>query len=140
MIYVDSGFLIALFDSSDDGWLVAWGLYNAFVADQNIRLDCARDVMNELLAHYSRSGSRTRQEVARFVRRALNDPKYRIETVNTELYLDALDLYKNRHDKRYSMVDCIGMTIMRREGISEVVTTDRDFVQEGFLNLMGRTA
>ena len=29
---------------------------------------------------------------------------------------------------------------MRREGINEVVTTDRDFVQEGFLNLMGRTA
>ena len=48
VIYVDSGFLIALFDSSDDGWLVAWGLFNAFVADRNIRLDCARDVMNEL--------------------------------------------------------------------------------------------
>ena len=77
VIYVDSGFLIALFDSNDDGWLVAWGLFNAFVAHQNIRLDCARDVMNKLLAHYRRSGSRTRQEVARFVGLAINDPKYR---------------------------------------------------------------
>ena len=48
--------------------------------------------------------------------------------------------YDSRLDKRYSIVDCVGMTIMRREGISDFVTTDRDFVQEGFLNLMGRTA
>ncbi len=136
MIYVDSGFLIALFDSSDNGWLAAWDLYNAFVADDNVRLGCARDVMNELLAHYSRSGSRTRREVARFVRRALADPKYRVEIVDRGLYNDALDLYESRHDKRYSMVDCVGMTIMRRDGIDEVVTTDRDFVQEGFTNLM----
>ena len=75
-------------------------------------------------------------DVARFVRRALADPKYRVEIVDRGLYNDALDLYESRHDKRYSMVDCVGMTIMRRDGIDEVVTTDRDFVQEGFINLM----
>ena len=140
MIYVDSGFFIALFDSSDDAWLIARTLFDIFVSDHNTRFACARDVMNELLAHYSPSGSLTRREVARFVRRAFEDPKYRVEIVDAELYSDALDLYENRLDKRYSMVDCIGMTIMRRDGINEVVTTDRDFVQEGFINVMGSTA
>ena len=137
VIYVDSSFFIALFDTSDEAWFVAWELFNSLVADGNIRLTCARDVLNELLAHYSRSGSRTRREVARFVRRAFDDPKYRIEVVDATVYSDALDLYESRHDKRYSMVDCIGMTIMRRDGMNEVVTTDRDFAQEGFVNLMG---
>ncbi len=136
IVYVDSSYLIALFDSRDQGHKVAQRLRLQFLNDQRLILATARDALNELLAHFSRSGSTTRQQVARFVRRALNDSKYRIEIVDANVYADALDLYESRHDKRYSMVDCIGMTIMRRDRINEVATTDRDFAQEGFVNLM----
>ena len=136
VIYVDSSYLIALLDSSDESFEVAHRLRLRFLEDQQLILVTARDALNELLAHFSRSGSATRRQIARFVRRALADPKYRVEIVDRGLYNDALDLYESRHDKRYSMVDCVGMTIMRRDGIDEVVTTDRDFVQEGFVNLM----
>ena len=136
VVYADSSFFIALFDSRDDAWSIAWELFESFVSDPNLRLIFARDVMNELLAHYSRSGSSIRREVARFVRRTFNDPNYSVEVVDEDTYANALNLYESRHDKRYSMVDCIGMTIMRRDGLDEVVTTDRDFVQEGFVNLM----
>ncbi len=136
VIYVDSSYLIALLDSSDESFEVAHRLRLRFLEDQQLILVTARDALNELLAHFSRSGSATRRQIARFVRRAMADPKYRVEIVDRGLYNDALDLYESRHDKRYSMVDCVGMTIMRRDGIDEVVTTDRDFVQEGFINLM----
>ena len=53
-------------------------------------------------------------------------------------YLAALSLYESRLDKRYSMVDCIGMTVMGVENSREVLATDRDFEQEGFDNLMRR--
>ena len=134
MIFVDSGFFIALFDSSDESWAGAHKLLSEYRSDHQVTLATAQDVFNELLAHFSRSGPELRQQVARFVHLTLGDGKFRVEAVDRQSFSKAL--YERRLDKRYSMVDCIGMTIMRRDGIDEVVTTDRDFVQEGFTNVM----
>jgi uncharacterized protein len=41
-------------------------------------------------------------------------------------------LYAARPDKGYSLVDCISMQTMRKEGLTEVLTNDRHFEQEGF--------
>ena len=136
VIYVDSGFLVALFDPDDPSFEIAHELHVQYLNDQRVTLAMTWDVINEFLAHYSRQGPTVRALVARYVWMILRNPKYRIEAVAHELYLQSLTLYESRLDKRYSMVDCIGMTIMRRDGINEVVTADRDFVQEGFVNLM----
>jgi predicted nucleic acid-binding protein len=37
-----------------------------------------------------------------------------------------------RPDKEYSLADCISMQTMRKEGLTEVLTNDRHFEQEGF--------
>ena len=49
-----------------------------------------------------------------------------------ETFLDGLELYRSRLDKGYSLTDCISMRIMRREGLTEILTGDRHFEQEGF--------
>ncbi len=49
-----------------------------------------------------------------------------------ESLLGGLELFTARPDKHYSLVDCISMQTMRREGISEALTNDRHFEQEGF--------
>ena len=67
----------------------------------------------------------------------LLDPKYRIVSVTREQYLAALRLYIARPDKQHSMVDCISMTVMRDEGTYEALATDREFTQEGFVNVWG---
>jgi predicted nucleic acid-binding protein len=41
-------------------------------------------------------------------------------------------LYEQRPDKAYSLTDCISMQVMRREGLTEVLTNDHHFIQEGF--------
>ena len=46
--------------------------------------------------------------------------------------LEGLALYRARPDKGYSLTDCISMEVMRREGLTEVLTNDRHFEQEGF--------
>ena len=43
-----------------------------------------------------------------------------------------MNLYEARPDKGYSLTDCISMQTMRKEGISEALTDDRHFEQEGF--------
>ena len=51
-------------------------------------------------------------------------------------FTEGLELYNNRPDKAYSLVDCISMTICRKSKITEVLTHDHHFRQEGFLLLI----
>src|SRR5438309_5857222 len=44
----------------------------------------------------------------------------------------ALTLYEARPDKGYSLTDCRSMVALRALGISEVLTNDHHFTQEGF--------
>jgi len=44
----------------------------------------------------------------------------------------ALALYEARADKEYSLTDCRSMLAMRPLGISDVLTNDHHFTQEGF--------
>jgi predicted nucleic acid-binding protein len=53
-------------------------------------------------------------------------------------FLAGLDLYSQRPDKGYSLIDCISMQTMRREGLIEALTNDRHFEQEGFRALFHR--
>jgi len=45
-------------------------------------------------------------------------------------------VYAARHDKTYSLVDCMSMVICRDRGIRDVLTHDHDFTQEGFTTLL----
>lgn len=137
VVFADTGFFVALFDPNDIARARAVDLMRRLRADDNVVLLSTRDVLNEILAHFSRSRPRTRQLIGRFVLEMLSDPKYRIVSIAHEQYLAALRLYIARPDKRYSMVDCISMTVMRDEDIHEVLATDRDFTQEGFVNVLG---
>ena len=47
-------------------------------------------------------------------------------------FQNALDLYRSRLDKEYSLTDCRSMVAMKSLGLSEVLSNDRHFGQEGF--------
>jgi predicted nucleic acid-binding protein len=49
-----------------------------------------------------------------------------------DLFLKGLDLYESRLDKGYSLTDCISMIVLRERRITDVLTHDRHFAQEGF--------
>jgi hypothetical protein len=53
-------------------------------------------------------------------------------------FLAGLGPYQARPDKGYSLTDCISMETMRREGVSEALTNDEHFKQEGFTCLLDR--
>ena len=56
----------------------------------------------------------------------------RIVPQTTASFLAGLTLYHGRLDKGYSLTDCISMQTMRIEGITDVLTNDAHFEQEGF--------
>ena len=69
------------------------------------------------------------------VREILSDPAVHIIPQSHESFLSGFDLYAARPDKGYSLTDCISMQTMRREGLTQALTNDRHFEQEGFRSL-----
>jgi len=61
----------------------------------------------------------------------LSNPSIRVVEVTRARLLDGLALYKSRPDKAYSLTDCISMQTMRHEGLTEALTNDHHFTQEG---------
>jgi predicted nucleic acid-binding protein len=62
----------------------------------------------------------------------LTNPAIRVVEQSRDSFLAGLDLYQSRPDKGYSLTDCISMQTMRRGRITEALTNDHHFEQEGF--------
>ena len=90
------------------------------------------EVLSEFLTYCSGAGPHTRQQAASLVRSLLNDPTVRVIRQRHASFLTALSLYEARLDKQYSLTDCSSMENMRRQRLSEVLTNDHHFSQEGF--------
>ena len=89
------------------------------------------EVLTELLAYCS-SYPQLRREVSAAVLHLQSDPDIRIIPQTPASFLDGPGLYNARPDKAYSLTDCISMIAMRRAGLTEALTHDRHFEQEGF--------
>jgi len=94
------------------------------------------EVLTEFLAALSRGGPRLRQAAVKMVRAILSNPNVRVVPQARDGFLAGLARYESRHDKEYSLTDCISMNVMDSNGIREVLTNDRHFAQEGFIVLI----
>jgi predicted nucleic acid-binding protein len=61
-----------------------------------------------------------------------------IETVwvDIALHREAMDLLLTRQDKTYSLCDAVSFVLMRQRHLTEALTTDHHFEQEGFQRLL----
>lgn len=94
------------------------------------------EVFDEFLAYFSERGPAFRNLAVDSVEDALSDPSVIVKPQSHQTFLEGLSLYKARPDKGYSLTDCISMATMRREGITEILTHDIHFAQEGFILLL----
>jgi predicted nucleic acid-binding protein len=90
------------------------------------------EVLSEYPTFLSGTPEYLRHTAGLAVRDILHDPTLRVIAQTRESFLDDLALYVARPDKGYSPIDCISMQTMYREGLTEVLTNDRHFEQEGF--------
>jgi predicted nucleic acid-binding protein len=93
-------------------------------------------VVFEVLAYFSRAGATSRAIAADLVDRIRASATTEFVQSTPELFDAAVELYRRRLDKRYSLADCLGMIICRERSIAEVLTTDSDFEAEGFTILL----
>jgi predicted nucleic acid-binding protein len=89
-------------------------------------------IIDKIFAHFSKQGDIMRGKVIELYQNILDDPSIQLISYNQELRQAGIELYKKRLDKGYSLTDCISMIIMKKINISEVLTNDKHFSQEGF--------
>lgn len=77
-----------------------------------------------------------RQRTHEFLRRVLADAKTLVLTDHDPWFIRSLALYGHRHDKSWSLTDCISFEVMAERGIRAALTGDHHFIQAGFQALL----
>ena len=90
------------------------------------------EILAEYLTFFADKGPYWRSRAAAIARGLQRRRNVRVLPQSSETFRRGLELYESRTDKAYSLTDCIAMQTMRREQISEALTNDRHFEQEGF--------
>ena len=87
---------------------------------------------DEVLNWFSRGGPHWRGRAAALIHDLRNDSDVDVLPQTRADFDAALALYEARLDKGYSLTDCRSMAALRALGVSEVLTNDHHFTQEGF--------
>jgi predicted nucleic acid-binding protein len=136
-LFADTFYWIALFNPRD-AWHERVLAFSQAVGPWH--LTTTEEVLSEFLTFYGAAGPQTRQQAAALARSLFADPTVTVIRQSHASFLQALALYEARRDKHYSLTDCGSMVTMRRRRLSEVLTNDRHFSQEGFQILFQENA
>jgi predicted nucleic acid-binding protein len=129
-VFVDTFYWIALINPRDQWHQKALEL-SASLKDAT--LITSEPVLIEVLNYFSGYGPEMREAVALIVRNIWGHSNV---TVFPYDFGEGLILFESRLDKGYSMTDCISMNVMRDAKVTEVLTHDHHFAQEGFSTLL----
>ncbi len=127
---LDTSGLLCLFDASDWRHAEAVSLYDA---------DTEPLTHNYVLAEFvPLCGSRALNRAAAlaFAADLVDSPHVEAIWVDELLHRAAVALLQSRLDKSYSLCDAVSFLLMRHRRITEALTTDRHFSQEGFTRLL----
>jgi predicted nucleic acid-binding protein len=132
-VFADTAYWIALTNSFDQ--------YHAKVVEVSeilgsCRLFTTDLVLTEFLNALADKGPHLRAAVVEMVETILRNPHVIVTPPSRRTFMKSLALYKARPDKGYSLTDCSSMLLMRERRLSQTLTTDRHFEQEGFTALL----
>lgn len=128
-VFADTFYWVALTNKHDARHREALALPGSL---NSPRIVTTEAVLIEYLNFFAEWGAPFRRKAETNVRAVLSASSVSVVVHTHELFLEALNLYRSRSDKGYSLTDCLSMLTMRRESVTDVLTNDRHFEQEGF--------
>ena len=132
-VFLDAAFAIALSSQTDAFHQKAVQLAQRLRAEST-KLVTTRGVMLEIGNALSRL--RFRAAAVRLLEALENDPNVGIAPLTESLYAEAFELFRNRQDKEWGLIDCVSFVVMQQRGIASALTTDEHFAQAGFRVLL----
>jgi predicted nucleic acid-binding protein len=127
---LDTSELLCLHNRAEPFHAHARTLYGA----ARIRLTHS-DVLAEFIA-LANARRLPRVAALTFVIDLVANPDIETVWVDEPLHREALALLIARQDKTYSLCDAVSFVLMRQRHLTEALTTDRHFEQEGFQRLL----
>jgi len=127
-VFVDTAYWVAVINPHDQ-WHAPAIEASSMLGGTNLLTTDA--VLAEVLNYFSGLGERLRRIATANVRAILANKHIETIFVERDGFFAGLELYEARPDKSYSLIDCVSMTIMREGGITDVLTHDGHFTQEG---------
>lgn len=129
-VFAGAYFFFAFLSSRDHAHQKAVDYFESF----NGVLITTEAVLTEVADGLSAPGDRsTFGELYDDLQRA---PEVKIISTDRDLFGAALNLYRSRPDKEWSLTDCISFVVMKREDLLEALTGDHHFEQAGFHSLL----
>lgn len=132
-IFADASYFIAQFRPRDQWSKAAEEAIGRIGEAELVTTD---EILIEFLSGMSRGGPAIREKAVRAIQDILREGNIRVVPQTRPSFLDGLNRFRRRLDKAYSLQDCIAMNVMESEKITEILTSDRHFEQEGFIILM----
>jgi predicted nucleic acid-binding protein len=129
-LFADTFYWIALIDLSDSAHRRALELTTSSLPE--VPIITTDEVLAEYLTFFATAHAQMRRKALANAQRILKSPGVHVVPQSRDSFLCGMALYRARPDKGYSLADCISMQTMRKEGLTEVLTNDRHFEQEGF--------
>ena len=128
-LFADTFYWIALVDFTDSAHRRALALTSERADSPIVTTD---EVLGEYLTFFATAPEPMRRKAVTNAQRILESPAVQVVPQSRESFLSGMALYGARPDKGYSLTECISMQTMRNKGITEVLSNDRHFEQEGF--------
>jgi predicted nucleic acid-binding protein len=132
-VFADTSYWIALLSSEDSLHKKARALSESL---GTVRVITSEMVLTEFLNDSSDSGAVLRRTAALMIRGLRRRAEILIVPQTSIQFQEALALYEQRDDKRWSLTDCASFQIMRRDRMTQALTYDHHFEQAGFQALL----
>jgi predicted nucleic acid-binding protein len=133
MVFADTSFWIAASSHRDQyhSAAIAWARHLMIRKDVVVTTEV---VLWEWLN--AMAGPSTRSAAAEGYRRTHRDSQIQVVAIEENLIESAVDLYRTREDKHWSLTDCLSFVVMTQRQIGEALTFDHHFRQAGFRTLL----
>jgi uncharacterized protein len=126
-VFADSHYFIALLNPRDSGRQRAIEASK----DRSGKLITTEWVLVEV--GDAMAAPQFREKFAQLVDSLRTDQSVIIVDSSTVWFEKAIDLYRQRPDKQWSMTDCLSFVLMEERGLREALTADHHFEQAGFI-------
>lgn len=132
-VFLDTSYAIALSVSNDDNHEKAVQIAD-FLEVAPAKIITTRAAVLEI--GNALSAQKYRHAAIELLESLEEDPNVEIIPITEELYQRGFQLFKDRPDKEWGVIDCMSFVVMQDQRITAALTADKHFQQHGFKALL----
>ena len=132
-VFLDTVGLIALLNKDDEYHDEACAVFSG-IGRARRSVVTTNLVLSELGNGLARTACR--KEVGWLIAQLHGDPTSTVVHVDPDRFTEGVELYLERSDKMWGLVDCVSFVVMRAKGLTDAFTADQHFQQAGLTCLL----